>query len=63
MAEGVETKPQADRLLELGYHLAQGFYFARPMPPADVAAMCTAEADVTDRGPGTGHARSRVLGG
>jgi diguanylate cyclase (GGDEF)-like protein/PAS domain S-box-containing protein len=59
VAEGVETKPQADRLLELGYTLAQGFYFSRPLPPAEVAAMCerqlvtaNAEADAADRGAG-----------
>ncbi|MDO5142390.1 MAG: EAL domain-containing protein [Eubacteriales bacterium] len=32
LAEGVETAEQATRLLELGCHYAQGFYYARPLP-------------------------------
>jgi predicted signal transduction protein with EAL and GGDEF domain len=30
IAEGVETAPQAEHLLALGCHLAQGYYFGRP---------------------------------
>jgi diguanylate cyclase (GGDEF)-like protein len=33
VAEGVETAEQAEQLLALGYTAAQGYYFARPMPP------------------------------
>jgi diguanylate cyclase (GGDEF)-like protein len=33
VAEGVETAEQAEQLLSLGYLAAQGYYFARPMPP------------------------------
>ncbi|GGQ84937.1 putative bifunctional diguanylate cyclase/phosphodiesterase [Couchioplanes azureus] len=36
VAEGVETADQARRLAELGYRHAQGFHFARPMPPAGI---------------------------
>ncbi|HEY2703077.1 MAG TPA: EAL domain-containing protein [Candidatus Dormibacteraeota bacterium] len=36
IAEGVERREQRDHLLDLGCHMAQGYYFARPM---DVAAM------------------------
>jgi diguanylate cyclase (GGDEF)-like protein len=37
VAEGVETPQQANRLRLLGYEAAQGFYFARPMPAAQVS--------------------------
>jgi diguanylate cyclase (GGDEF)-like protein len=37
VAEGVETPQQADRLRGLGYEAAQGFYFARPMPAAQLS--------------------------
>jgi EAL domain-containing protein (putative c-di-GMP-specific phosphodiesterase class I) len=36
VAEGVETPQQANRLRLLGYEAAQGFYFARPMPAAQI---------------------------
>jgi diguanylate cyclase (GGDEF)-like protein/PAS domain S-box-containing protein len=38
IAEGVETGSQADRLHELGYRFAQGFHFARPLPPKEIEA-------------------------
>ncbi|MBV9283570.1 MAG: EAL domain-containing protein, partial [Acidimicrobiia bacterium] len=34
VAEGVETDEQLARLRELGCELAQGFYFAAPVPPS-----------------------------
>jgi EAL domain-containing protein (putative c-di-GMP-specific phosphodiesterase class I) len=37
VAEGVETSEQAARLRALGYEQAQGFHFARPMAPTDIA--------------------------
>jgi len=39
VAEGVETAEQAHRLHAAGYRFAQGFHFARPMPPEDVALL------------------------
>ena len=32
IAEGVETSDQGQMLLQMGCQLAQGYYFARPMP-------------------------------
>jgi diguanylate cyclase (GGDEF)-like protein/PAS domain S-box-containing protein len=42
VAEGVETPEQADHLRSLGYEQAQGFHFARPMAPGDIAAAIEA---------------------
>ncbi|WP_312653497.1 putative bifunctional diguanylate cyclase/phosphodiesterase [Aminipila sp.] len=35
VAEGIETKEQAETLKNMGCDVAQGFYFARPMKPED----------------------------
>ena len=35
LAEGVETKEAVDMLKKLGCNMIQGFYYARPMPPAE----------------------------
>jgi diguanylate cyclase (GGDEF)-like protein/PAS domain S-box-containing protein len=32
VVEGVETQPELDQVEKLGCHVAQGFYFARPLP-------------------------------
>lgn len=39
VAEGVETRPQLERLQAMGCRLVQGFYLAPPMPGADVAGL------------------------
>lgn len=36
VAEGVETKGQMELLKKLGCHLAQGYYYAKPMPAHDL---------------------------
>ena len=39
LAEGVETEAQRDVLVELGCELAQGYWFARPAPPAEIEVI------------------------
>lgn len=40
MAEGVETKEQADYLSSIGCHMMQGYYFSKPLPKADYEKFC-----------------------
>lgn len=35
IAEGVETREQAEALMKLGVNYLQGYYFSRPIPPED----------------------------
>lgn len=39
IAEGVETKEQLDKLRDLGVEQAQGFYFSKPLDPAEAEAL------------------------
>ena len=41
IAEGVESADQAELLAEMGCDMAQGFYFARPMPPEEASEFLT----------------------
>ncbi len=75
VAEGVEHVGQADALVRMGADRAQGYHFARPMPPDDLACMldlpwCGAVAPKprelsfdrrADDLPGFGSPRARLL--
>ncbi|AMJ92995.1 hypothetical protein AVL56_00890 [Alteromonas stellipolaris] len=39
VVEGVETKSQADLLLSLGCFIAQGYFYAKPMPEHDMKCL------------------------
>jgi EAL domain-containing protein (putative c-di-GMP-specific phosphodiesterase class I) len=45
VAEGVESPAQLESLIGLGCAVAQGYYFARPLPTADFGKMLTASAE------------------
>jgi len=53
IAEGVETVAQVEQLRRQGCALAQGYYFSRPLPPAEItpwlqrAARHTAQGDMS----------------
>jgi diguanylate cyclase (GGDEF)-like protein len=45
VAEGVETREQQQRLAALGARLAQGYYFAKPMPAEAFSALLAQQPD------------------
>jgi diguanylate cyclase (GGDEF)-like protein len=51
VAEGVETERIRDRLVEIECDVAQGYWYSRPMPAADVAPWFAGFADVAPRAP------------
>lgn len=48
VAEGVETKEQAEMLFRMGCDLGQGWLFGRPLPEADLARLV---ADIAHKAP------------
>jgi diguanylate cyclase (GGDEF)-like protein/PAS domain S-box-containing protein len=51
VAEGIERADQLDKLLALHCDLGQGFYFARPLPIADVDGLLSARQTLAGREP------------
>ena len=47
LTEGVETEPQYQRLKEMGCHLFQGYYFAKPLPVEEFAMACSKQSDAS----------------
>ncbi|MEU4622655.1 EAL domain-containing protein [Actinoplanes sp. NPDC023801] len=43
VAEGIESQEQVDRLRDMGYRYGQGFFMARPLPPAECGALMAAD--------------------
>ena len=50
IVEGVETKEQANFLIELGCRYIQGFYYYRPMPAHEIEEIMMDESKIDDRG-------------
>jgi diguanylate cyclase (GGDEF)-like protein len=51
VAEGVETADQAEILMSLGYGAAQGYHFARPMPPDELGEILRNRRSLTPHHP------------
>jgi EAL domain-containing protein (putative c-di-GMP-specific phosphodiesterase class I) len=49
IAEGVQSEGQADELRRMGCGRAQGFHYARPLPPALIRAHLAAEMRMSRR--------------
>lgn len=47
LTEGVETEPQYQRLKEMGCHLFQGYYFAKPLPVEEFEMACSKQSDAS----------------
>jgi diguanylate cyclase (GGDEF)-like protein/PAS domain S-box-containing protein len=43
VAEGVENEVQATQLKGMGCDMAQGYYFAKPLPPEDIPALLSSD--------------------
>ncbi|MCU0950833.1 MAG: EAL domain-containing protein [Burkholderiaceae bacterium] len=48
IAEGIETRLQADRLRDLGCDLGQGYLLSRPLPAIELASLLAANLDQTE---------------
>jgi diguanylate cyclase (GGDEF)-like protein len=58
VGEGIETDSQLDKLIEMDCDEGQGYMLARPMPPADIAALQTTTRATQPRSPRTTRPRA-----
>ena len=49
IVEGVERDEQVRRFIELGCEAFQGYFFSRPLPPADCLSFIRAEQEIAQR--------------
>jgi EAL domain-containing protein (putative c-di-GMP-specific phosphodiesterase class I) len=57
IAEGVETRHQRETVRAIGCELSQGYFFARPMPAADVGGQLAGPPQLNQRNGLTSAAR------
>jgi diguanylate cyclase (GGDEF)-like protein len=62
VAEGIETEAQLDQVIALGCDLAQGFYFARPLPPERIDDLLREAPWRTPSGEGVARGTAPVNG-
>jgi diguanylate cyclase len=50
VAEGIESRAQLERLREMGYRYGQGYFMAKPLPPAECGARMASTPDLLSYG-------------
>lgn len=61
IAEGVETKMQADYLSSIGCEIVQGYYYSRPMPIADFEKLYATGVNVSPQSEAEDNVSREVL--
>jgi EAL domain-containing protein (putative c-di-GMP-specific phosphodiesterase class I) len=46
VGEGVETEEQVELLREMGCDMAQGYHFAKPLPPEEIPALLSSSTRI-----------------
>ena len=44
LAEGIETEEQSELLRKLGCHIAQGYFYSKPLSAADMEKMLSEQS-------------------
>ncbi|HEX7247392.1 MAG TPA: EAL domain-containing protein, partial [Actinomycetota bacterium] len=58
VAEGIERADQLERLLELRCDMGQGYFFARPLPGAELAALLDERAEMSSEAEALANGRT-----